>query len=109
MNKKTTNDCPNCPDDKGCPNGGAILKYANDRGLKNSQLVNKLCCGWELVGEGRDDRDWPLVWRIVQECGINRGGGGSNYHQIDPTLFKLPEIPKRVNLFTRLLLFLKLT
>lgn len=72
-----------------------IIAYATERGLKNARLVNlNPFFGWDLVGDGLDDKGWPLVWKICEELGMSWGCGGSSYHQCKPELARRPEHPQ---------------
>lgn len=73
------------------PNGEAILAYAIQRGLQSPRFEWSGLFGWDLLGDGRSEADWPLVWAIVNECNIGWGVGGTNYHQIRPEQFRLPK------------------
>ena len=72
-----------------CENGAEILAYAKQRGLANPRLVRDFPYGLFLVGDGPDG-SLPSV--IASELQVSRGGGSSNWHQIDPGNYSDPYV-----------------
>lgn len=56
-----------------------ILGSLKKAGYKNPKIVGDRV----IVDENlRDDSNWPLLWKVIDEIGFSWGCGGTYYHQI---------------------------
>jgi hypothetical protein len=69
-----------------CPHGTEIVRYATLRGIAQPRLAREFPFGWYLMGEGEPG----LLSQVAAEMSIYRGGGGSDWRQIDPSTYVSP-------------------